>query len=469
MKHLSTKEKAVKINIESNFFGTIAEIGGGQETARHLFQAGGASNTVAKSISAYDKRFSDHFYNKGEASRYVAEDRLTQMLSEEYQQLTDVLKDHDNRKLFVFANTVETLNFHKNNQGHGWLGVSVEGRDKQKPNTVLIHVKLHENDALLQQYTLGSLGVNLLFAGMFLSDNPRAIIGSLLDNLDSNRVEVDYIRFEGLDYEKVDNRLMNLLLVKNSMTPAIMFDPEGKVHQPSDMLYKKNVLAVRGFFRPINKLGMDIINHSLDVFKRDEEYEQDNTISFCEITLNYLMQGEDLDESDFLHRVNILNMMGQYVMVSNFSRFFKLGDYFTQFKIKKLRVVVGLPTFIKIMNESYYHDLKGGLLEAMGKLFQRNTKVYLYPSIDDKTNKVMTPEEAPFSEGGRLLLAYLNNKRRIVNLEDVSGNHLFITTEDVSDLIEKGDERFCDKVPEKVAQYVKENKVFGYDTKAISK
>lgn len=462
MKHLSTKEKAVKINIESNFFGTIAEIGGGQETARHLFQAGGASNTIAKSISAYDKRFSDHFYNEGKSSRYVAQDRLDQMLAEEYLQLTQVLTKERNRKFFVFGNTVETLNFHKNNQGHGWLGISVEGKDRKYPNTVVVHIKLLENDALLQQYTLGALGINLIYAGLFNADSPADIIGGLVDNLDLDRIEIDYINFEGPEFKNVDNRLMNVMLVKNSMTPAIMFDPEGKVHQPADMLYKKNVLAVRGFFRPINKLGMDIINDSLEVFKNDEEYESSNTISFCEITLNYLMQGEDLDEKDFLHRVDILNMMGQYVMVSNLSRFFQLGEYFTKFQIRKLRVVVGMPTFVKILDESYYKDLKGGLMEAMGQLFQRNTKLYVYPSVDDNSKEVITPVNAEFPGNSKLMLEYLFSNRRIVILKNVSQNHLYITTQEVSELIRKSDHAFCDMVPKKVSDYVIQHKIFGY-------
>ncbi len=463
MKHLSTKEKAVKINIESNFFGTIAEIGGGQETARHLFQAGGASNTIAKSISAYDKRFSDHFYNEGKSSRYVAQSRLNQMLNEEYKQLMHVLTQEHDRKFFVFANTVETLNFHKTNQGHGWLGIAVEGQEKNSPNILVVHVTLLENDPLLQQYTLGALGINLIYAGLFLSDSPTTIIPSLIDNLDLDRIEIDYIHFEGPDFRDVDNRLMNVILVKNNMTPAIMFDPKGTVHQPADMLYKKNVLAVRGFFRPINKLGMDIINDSLEIFKNDEEYEADNTISFCEITLNYLMQGEELDEQDFLHRVDILNMMGQYVMVSNFSRFFQLGQYFTKFKIKKLRVVVGMPTFVKILDESYYRDLKGGLLEAMGQLFQRNTKLYVYPSVDEKSKKVITPVNAEFQSNARLMLEYLFSNRRIVILKNVSQEHLDITTQEVTKLISEGDSSFCKLVPDEVGKYIIKNHIFGYN------
>ncbi|HKJ41649.1 MAG TPA: hypothetical protein VKA27_06110, partial [Sunxiuqinia sp.] len=311
---LSTKEKSVHINIDSMYYGAIAEIGGGQETARHLFQAGGASNTVAKSISAYDKVFSDHFYNQDNPSRYVAEDRLKKMVDYEYGELIEILDKKNPQKFFAFANTVETLNFKKTNQGNGWLGIAVEGTDRYHPNKILIHVNLHENDTLLQQYSLGTLGINLIYGGLFQWEDPRKILLSLLDNLDADRVEVDYIYVDGPDMSWVDNRLLNLMLVSNNMTPAIMFDELGKVRQPSDMLYKKNVMLMRGNFRPISNLGLKFIRDSLTIFKRDEDYKPDNTIAFCEISLHSLMQDRKVNEKDFLHRVDLLNMMGQSVM-----------------------------------------------------------------------------------------------------------------------------------------------------------
>ena len=156
----SIKRKALRLNLDRSIYGTLAEIGGGQEVARSFFQAGGASGTVAKSISAYDKTFSDSFYKKGktEIERYVSEIRLEQMLEKEFGELYLLLneKRENNRKLFVFANTVETINFKKDNQGHGWLGVKYELFPGAEPNLVVIHTNLYENDTLLQQYTLGS-------------------------------------------------------------------------------------------------------------------------------------------------------------------------------------------------------------------------------------------------------------------------------------------------------------------------
>lgn len=461
-KSQSTKEKSVQINLHSQYYGSVAEIGGGQETARHLFQAGGASNTIAKSISAYDKSFSDHFYNDGTPARYVAEDRLRKMVDYEYDELIKILDQKNSRKFFAFANTVETLNFAKTNQGNGWLGIAVEGSDRYRPNKIFIHVKLHENDTLLQQYSLGTLGINLIYGGLFLGGDPRQVLLSLLDNLGTERVEVDYIFAEGPDLEWCDNRLLNLMLVKNNMTPAIMFDQSGHIQQPGDMLYKKNVLLMRGFFRPINNLGLEFIEDSLAIFKRDEDYKPDNTIAFCEISLKYLMQDEELDEKDFLNRVELLNMVGQNVMVSNIYRYFKLVDYFAQFKMNKLRIVVGLPTFDKILDSSQYTDMQGGLLEAMGTLFQHNVKMYLYPYTDMNTGEVIYPDDDHFQGEYRLLWQYLVVTRRIVLLKGIPAHRLKITSGYIDLLIKNADEHLIDFVPEKVYEHIRNNRLFGY-------
>ncbi len=459
---LSTKEKSVRINLHSQYYGAIAEIGGGQETARHLFQAGGASNTVAKSISAYDKSFSDHFYNQGTPSRYVAEERVRKMIEYEYDELIEILDKKNPQKFFAFANTVETLNYTKTNQGNGWLGIAVEGTDRYKPNKIVIHVKLHENDTLLQQHSLGTLGINLIYGGLFMWEDPRKVLLSLLDNLDTDRVEVDYIFVDGPDLLWCDNRLLNLMLVSNSMTPAIMFDQSGRVRQPGDMLYKKNVLLMRGFFRPINNLAIEFMEDSLNIFKGDEDYRPDNTIAFCEISLKYLMQGEKLDDKDFLDRVDLVNMSGHSVMVSNFYRYFKLVDYFAQFKMNKLRVVLGLPTFDKIFHSSQYTDLRGGLLEAMGKLFQENVKLYLYPYTDMETGEVIYPEDSHFKDEYRLLWQYLVSTRKVLILQGIPVSHLKITASYITSLIENGDESLRDYVPENIFEHIKTNRLFGY-------
>jgi len=461
----STKRKALLLNLDDTKYGTIAEIGGGQEVAREFFHAGGASGTVAKSISAYDKIFSDHIYNQGTIDRYVCLTRLEKMLEIEYNELLTVLGPNRNKTIryFAFANTVETLNFKKDNQGNGWIGVKFELNHPGKPNEVVIHVRLLENDNLLQQSTLGILGVNLIYACFHYYDRPNTFLQSLLDNLSNDRIEVTMARITGPDFDWIDNRLLCVQLVKNGMTPAIMFDRYGNVQQPGDMLYKKNALVLRGRFRPITYVGFDIIKSSYTQFKRSKDFDPKNTLQICEITLNNLIEEGEINERDFLDRVDLLNGMGQNVMISNFREFYKLVEYFGRFKHKNLRVILGVPTLKKVLDKKYYTNLKGGILEAFGKMFTENTKFYIYPTIDPNSDKLIFADDIEKDEDVNLLFNYLVINRKIRNLKDVKKEWLCISSKKVLENIYAGNKKWEKMVPKYVSLNIKQKKLFGYN------
>jgi hypothetical protein len=468
----SIKRKALMLNLDASKYGTIAEIGGGQEVARAFFQAGGASGTIAKTISAYDKTFSDHLYNSGKSGRYVSLTRLSQMLDAEYNELTSVLgKNRDLEvKFFSFANTVETLNYKKDNQGNGWLGVKFELSKPGIPNEVVIHVRLLENDALLQQYSLGSLGVNLIFACFYFHDRPNVFLQSLLDNLDTDRVEITMARMTGPDLCYVDNRLLCVQLVKNGMTPAVMFDRHGHVHQPSDFLYKKNALVLRGRFKPITYVGFDILKTSYALFKKDKNFSQNNTLQICEITLNNLIEEGEINERDFLDRVDLLNGMGQNVLVSNFQEFYKLVDYFNRFKLLNLRIILGVPTFKRVLEKKYYTNLRGGILEAMGRMFPENTRFYIYPAVDRATGNILLVDDVEMEPDVKHIFNYLVDNRKIRNLRQAKTQWLSINPDEVLRLIEANDPKWLDMVPKYVSKRIISNKIFGYkDTLSIKK
>ncbi|MDD3568323.1 MAG: hypothetical protein PHT92_07995 [Bacteroidales bacterium] len=460
----STKRKALMLNLDSTKYGTIAEIGGGQEVARSFFQAGGASGTIAKTISAYDKTFSDHLYNEGESGRYVSLSRLEKMLQAEYNDLLQVLgeKRSLDLKFFSFADTVETLNYQKSNQGHGWMGVKFEHSKLGEPNEVVIHVRLLENDGLLQQYTLGTLGVNLIFACFHYHDRPNVFLQSLLDNLDTDRVEITMARMTGPDLCYVDNRLLCVQLVKNEMTPAVMFDRYGEVHQPADFLYKKNALVLRGRFRPITYVGFDILKTSYALFKEDKNFTPHNTLQICEITLNNLLEEGEIDERDFLNRVDLLNGMGQNVLVSNFQEFYKVVDYFNRFKILNLRIILGVPTFRRVMEKKYYTCLRGGILEAMGRMFPDNTRFYIYPALDRETGKILLVDDVELEPDVKHIFDYLVDNRKIRNLRQAKTKWLHITPNEVLKLMHSNDNRWESMVPKYVSKTIKEKKIFGY-------
>jgi len=468
---LSTNRKALRINLNQSIYGTIAEIGGGQEVARNFFQAGGASGTIAKSISAYDKLFSDRLYNNNKPGRYVSEERLCKMLNAEYIECMSLLgeKRDDTTTYFAFANTVATLNYKKDNYSHGWLGMRFQHKAGSEPNEVLFHVNLLENDTGLQQQSLGILGINLIFACYNFVDRPVEFLRSLMDNLSNDRVEITMMRMRGPELDYVDNRLLGVQLVKNGMTSAMVFDRNGEVQQAADMLYKKNVLLFRGAFRPIHKVGFDMLRASYRIFKRDEDYDRDNTLAICEISVNNLLGKGDIDERDFLERVDLLNGMGQNVMISTFSEYYRLVDYFSHFNIKNLRVIIGMPTFLKVVNPKYYSDLKGGILEAFGKLFVDNMKVYIYPTIPsvsldnrEPVGDLLTSKDIIFPDDYEDLLRFLIKNKKIIDVTEVKKKWLYINSSNVLRMIRSGEEGWEDMVPKYIEKEIKEKGLFGY-------
>ncbi len=468
----STKQKAVKINIEDSVFGTLAEIGGGQEVARAFFQAGGASGTVAKSISAYDKTFSDYYYNNNKPGRYVSSDRLEKMLNKEYLDLQNVITNKVNNETFFFsfADTVETLNYHKTNSSHGWMGMRFQISDREEPNEVKIHFNLKENDATLQQYTLGTLGINLIYACFHLYKSPNSFLQSLMDNLDFFRIEIDTVSMSGPDLDYVDNRLLGVQLVKNGMTHAVIFNKEGKISRIGDMVYKKNVIAIRGSFRPITYVGFDMIKSSIHMLKREEkEYDKTKTVVLCEITMRNLMANGELDERDFLARVDILNGMNQNVLISNYTYFYRLTEFFNKYTINKLRVVVGVPTLKNLVQAKYYKDLKGGLMEAFGKLFAKNVKLYVYPLIENKrlqTGRLLNVDENIF-----YLYQHLLNNDKIVDLENINRSWQGIFARDALRMIQNGEKGWEKMMPVFISKQIKRENLFGYkaETKETNK
>ena len=226
---ITTNRKALAINLDEPKYGTFAEIGAGQEVARHFFQAGGAAGTVAKSLSAYDMKFSDAFY--GKSARYVSRERLELMLNREYDLLVQRLEElrGDRSSFFVFADTVAARSFKGTNECHGWMGVRFQTEPKGPPNEVILHVRMLDRENILQQQALGVIGVNLLYGTFYLAKDQDGFVRSLADGLGQGRIEVDMINFAGPLFADVDNRIMSLKLVEHALTNAVLFSPKGEV------------------------------------------------------------------------------------------------------------------------------------------------------------------------------------------------------------------------------------------------
>ena len=315
----SISDKALRINLNANIYGTFAEIGAGQETVRHFFRAGGSSGTIAKAMSAYDKDFSDAIYGAEEDGRYVTENRLRKMLNHEVDLIEERLKreKHPSKMFFSYANTVATIDFAKQYKGHGWVGIKYQIEPDEAYNEILLHIRFKETDARLQQETLGKLGVNLIYGAFYKYNDPKRLLRYLYDHIDKDQLEIDTINFSGPRFADVDNRLMSLQLVKNGMTDAVMFDPTGKNILPAAVLYKKNILALRGSFRPVTKVNMDMYEKSLQMFIDENKVKKENTLVVFEITLSNLRSDGEIDERDFMDRAELLCSLGQTVMISH--------------------------------------------------------------------------------------------------------------------------------------------------------
>jgi hypothetical protein len=462
---LDTTRKALFINLDDSIYGSFAEIGGGQEVARCFFQSGGASGTVARTISAYDMAFSDSLYGKSPAKRYVSEARLMQMLDIEYQSLEKLLgsKRGSDTRFFAFANTVTTLNYKKDNEAHGWVGVRFQLTPQHAPNDVVLHVRLLENDSLLQQKTLGILGVNLIFACYYNYQYPNSFLKSLLESISEDRVEIDMIRMRGPELEYVDNRLLAVQLVKNGMTQVAMFDRHGEVQQPTDLLYKKNIMVLRGSFRPITYVGFDMLKAGFGLFKKDVGFDKKNTVVLCEMTLRNLMEAGDFNERDFLDRVDILSGMGQNVMISNFREFYKLAGWFRRFNTQNIRMIIGALTFKNVLQRKYYNHLRGGIMEAFGKLFMENLKVYIYPGRENESESIITARSMPVDESIRHLYRHLIENDCILDIPNFREEVLPYFSHQVMKKMKAGDPEWETMVPRYVSAFIKEKNLFGYE------
>src|SRR5690349_5626885 len=170
-----THGKALSINLDQRRYGTFAEIGAGQEVVRWFFRVGGAAGTIAKSMSAYDMAVSDAIY--GPCDRYVCRPRLQSMLDYEHDLNLARLNESrgDMTAFFTFADTVAARNFKGTNECHGWMGVKFQAHPRDQDSQVIIHVRMLDVEATLQQEALGIVGVNLLYGAFYLNHEPEQL------------------------------------------------------------------------------------------------------------------------------------------------------------------------------------------------------------------------------------------------------------------------------------------------------
>lgn len=459
---LSIHQKALRVNLDSSRYGTFAEIGAGQEVARWFFKVGGAAGTISKSISAYDMTVSDAIY--GRSKRYVSRERLQNMLDYEHELNLERLRPTrgDTTAFFVFADTVAARNYHGTNECHGWLGVKYQTHPRDQNSQVIIHVRMldHEND--LQQEALGIVGVNLLFAAFFYHHQPEVMVESLLDNLTTERLEIDMIEFSGIEFRHVDNRVMSLKLVELGLTGAAMFGPSGEVLQPSEVLRKRPVLVERGSFRPVTKVNMNMIQSARERFSAEPEVDGEQVVELMEITTRNLLAEGKLDLTDFLARSELLAAAGKTVLISDYFEYYRLAGYLARCTKEPIAVTMGTGSLRDLFREEYYANLEGGILEAFGKLFMKDLRIYVYPLRNAATGELETSQNIRMEPRVDSLYEHLLEHGKIRHLDNFDPNVLHIFSRDVLKRIKDGDSQWEDMVPPEIAHVIKERAFFGY-------
>jgi len=459
----SIKSKTLRINLHPDIYGTFAEIGAGQETARHFFRGGGASGTIAKAMSAYDKSFSDAIYGVEEDGRYVTQARLKTMLKHEMRLVEERIdrKNNPDYLFFSYANTVATIDFSKRFKGHGWIGLRFQLDPNQKEHDeIILHVRFKQNEARLQQETLGILGVNLIYGAFFKYHKPRKLLKYLYDHIDKDTLEIDMINFTGPSFKDVDNRLMSLQLIRNDMTDAVMFGPDGNNLLPASILYKKNILALRGSFRPVTKVNMDMFQKSHDIFVREQTVDYDNTIVIFEITLSNLRASGEIDEQDFMDRAELLCSLGHTVMISKFQEYYKLVEYLNNYTKARIGLTMGVNNLVDVFDEKYYRHLSGGILEAFGKLFFKDLKVYLYPMKDSATGQIMTSNNVKVHPRMKELYKFFKYNNKVMDIIDYDPDIMDIFSREVLKRITNGEKGWEEMLPEGIAEIIKEKNLF---------
>ena len=466
----SVKAKALRINLNSHIYGTFAEIGAGQEVARHFFRSGGASGTIAKTMSAYDKAFSDAIYGEEPDNRYVSESRLKKMLSHEINLLETRMgrENHPDKMFFTYANTVATIDFAKQYKGHGWMGVKFQTDPNEDFSEIHIHVRFHNFEAKAQQESLGLMGLNLIYGAYYKYDEPRKLIKYLYDHIDKGAIEIDTINFSGPLFKNVDNRVISMELVKNGMTEAVMFGPDGNNILPARVMYKKNILAIRGRFRPVTKVNEDMIDKSIEIISHQEGYKEEENLTVFEITLSNLRTPNgDINELDFIHRATLLCSLGQTVMITNFKEYYRLAEYFSNYTKEKIVLTMGVNNLVEIFDEKYYEHLNGGILEAFGKLFYKNLKVFLYPIKDTNNGKIINSNNLQVDPSMKNLYKFFKYNNKIIDIFSFNEDLLEIYSEKVLSMIGNQEKGWENLIPDAVTKLIKEKELFGYKKQLI--
>ncbi len=356
-------------------------------------------------------------------------------------------------------------NFKGTNEQQGWMGVKFQAHPRDEASQITIHVRMLDNENLLQQEALGIVGVNLLYGAFFLSHEPELLVESLLDGFSTKRIEIDMIEFSGIEFRHVDNRLMSLKLVQLGLSKAAMFSAKGEVLQPSEAFYKRQVLIERGSFRPVCTVNIDMMSSALERLQEESSLDGgEDILEVMEITMSNLVDPEkkSIDHRDFLARADVLTACGKTVLISNYFQYYRLAAYLSRYTKGKIAITLGIASLVELFDEKYYTELEGGILESFGRLFKNDLQLLVYPLQDQATGKLTTVQNLEVAPGLRQLYHHLVERGSIVQLDNYDPACLPVFSRDVLRKIKSGDTSWEAMVPAPVAEVIKKRCFFGY-------
>ena len=458
----ATQEKAFLINMDAAFYGSFAEIGAGQETANWFFRSSGAAGTVAKTISAYDMTVSDTLY--GAVRRYVSEERLKQMMENEYGQLVERLGEKRGAStcFFSFCSTVKCKGYRDNGPWAAWIGVRFQLKPEAPPSDLVMHVRLLVPDQEIQKRILGVLGVNLLYALFYKRERMEEFVQCVGENLDRSLYEVDLMRFSGHGFSMFDNRILALQLVQSGLSEAALFCPEGEAVQlPSDYLYKRPIVLMRGSFLPLCNIHLEMMESVRNKFCTSlTEEQRARGLDICEISLSNLLRGHEVDLLDFLDRVDALAAVGKTVLVTNITHFHRISTLLNQYTKEPVAIALSIGLLHELFKEKWA-DMPGGILSSMAHIFLNQTKCYVTPWINRKTGEFVTAGTYRAPEKYHYLYRHLLESGAIVEVPYFNQKLLFQTPRDIIRMISAGNEEWKDYVPQEAYRMVEHMKEGG--------
>jgi len=460
---LALAAKALSINLNEQQYGSIVEIGAGQEVARNFFRVGAAAGTIAKTSSAYDMAVSDAIYGKG--GRYVSRERVEKILNYEFQLCVERLESTrpDDSTFFAYAASVEAKAYGRENECHGWIGIQFQGEAKQNPpNQVICHVRMLDKTNGRQSEALGILGVNLIYASFHYRHDVNTFIKSLKDNLGDDRIEIDLIHFSGDHFKDVDNRLSSLLLVENWLTRVVMFDTQGNPAVPRDVLYKKPTVVTRGSFKPPTKTHLDMTECGVRLLAEATQSDEKRVVRLAEISMSQLVSEQKGDNKDFLARVTLANSLGMHVLLSDYVRYFSLSSWLRRHTNQPIAILIKSIDLPYIFDHDLYQGLEGGTLEGLGKLFHSGTKVLVYPAYEEGC--LMHLSNAPKPDSLKHIVAQLMEDNKLIPIERFSNDVVGISARETMKMILAGESGWEVNLLPETVEIMKQNNLHGINS-----